>query len=97
MILAINTDVQRFIFLIFLCGCVSATEVRAEGLAESKSRFYYKNTTGKTESVRIIHRYWRVPIVLPLINVDSSVDPKPRRAATIAEERANARSKDFRG
>ena len=66
-------------------------------MAESRSRFYYKNTGGKTESVRIIRRYWRVPIVLPLMNVDSSIDPKPRRAATIAEERANARSKDFRG
>jgi hypothetical protein len=93
--------VRRFIFLTFLCGCwfaLSTTEIRAEGLAESKSRFYYKNPAGKTESVRIIRSYWRVPLVYPFVkNVDPRLDPKLRRAATIADERANARSKAFRG
>ncbi len=61
-------------------------------MSESESRFYYQDTLGKTTSVRVIRRYWRVPIVHPLAKIDPRIDPKLRRAATIAEERANARS-----
>jgi hypothetical protein len=87
--------VRRSTLLIFLCGgCValSTTLVRAEGLAPSKSHFYYKNASGKTESARIVYHYWRVPIIHPLAQIDPRLDPKLRRAATIADERANARS-----
>lgn len=87
---------RRFIFLTYLCGCwlaFSPTQVRAEGLAESKTRFYYKDSSGKTASARIVRRYWRVPIVHPFAHIDPRIDPKLRRAATIAEERANACSK----
>ncbi|HAK06376.1 MAG TPA: hypothetical protein DCO65_03755 [Spartobacteria bacterium] len=61
-------------------------------MGESQSRFYYKGTSGKTSSVRIIRRYWRLPIVHPFAQIDPRIDPKLRRAATIAEERANAHS-----
>jgi hypothetical protein len=88
--------VRRLGPLIFFCGCslaLSATSVQAAaGLGESESRFYYKDTSGKTTSVRIIRRYWRVPIVHPFAKIDPRIDPKLRRAATIAEERANAHS-----
>ena len=39
-----------------------------------------------------MHHYWRSTIVHPLAHEDSSVDPKLRRAATIADERSNAKS-----
>ena len=87
---------RRFTFVSYICGCWLAlwmAQVRAEGLAESKSRFYYKDSSGKTASARIVRRYWRVPIVHPFARVDRRIDPKMRRAATIAEERANAHSK----
>jgi len=88
--------VRRLVPLIFLCGCslaISTTAVRAAAaLGESQSRFYYKGTSGKTSSVRIIRRYWRLPIVHPFAQIDPRIDPKLRRAATIAEERANAHS-----
>ena len=71
---------------------LSTTVLRAEGPAESSSKFYYKDTSGRTISVRIIHRFWRVPVVHPFAKIDPRIDPKLRRAATIAEERANARS-----
>lgn len=87
---------RRVILPILLCVCwfaASTTSVRAEGLKSSKSYFYYKDTKGKVTSVRIMRRYWRVPIVHPLAKVDPRLDPKLRRAATLAEDRANARSK----
>ena len=87
---------RRLILLVFLCGLgvtFSTIEVRSEGLASSRSRFYYRTPSGSTGSARIIRHYWGVPIVHPDARVDSRLDPRLRRAATIAQERANARSK----
>jgi hypothetical protein len=84
--------VRRFILLAFLCGlglALSTIEVRSEGLASSRSRFYYQTPSGSTGSARIIRHYWSHPDA----RVDSRLDPRLRRAATIAEERANAHSK----
>ncbi|HMG03937.1 MAG TPA: hypothetical protein VK581_00665 [Chthoniobacterales bacterium] len=86
---------RRLIFLLCLCGAaltLSITQVGAEGLANSKSRFYYETPFG-TGSAGIMRHYWRVPIFHPDGQVDSRLDPRLRRAATIAQERANARSK----
>ena len=70
-----------------------AQPARAEGLVKSQTKFYYKDASGKTTGVKIIRRYWSTPIVHPLAKVDPRIDPKLRRAATIAEERANAHSR----
>jgi len=58
-------------------------------LAPSGSRFYF---TGYPVSTRVVRYYWRKPIVHPPAHVDSRIDPKLQRAATIAQERANAHS-----
>jgi hypothetical protein len=95
-VLAYTQCVRRFIRSAFLCGLgltFSMITVRAEGLASSNSRFYYQTPSGSTGSARIIHHYWRVPIVHPDARVDARLDPRLCRAATIAEERANAHSK----
>ena len=76
--------------LILLAATVTAT--RADTLGEQKARFYYRDTQGRTSSVPVIHRY-RHLIVHPSARVDPRIDPKLRRAATFAEERANAQSK----
>jgi hypothetical protein len=88
--------VQRFLLLVFLCGfglAFSSIEVRSEGLAGSKNRFYYRTPAGSTGSARIMRHYWSVPIGHPDARIDDRLDPRLRRAATIAQERANARSK----
>jgi hypothetical protein len=88
--------VRRFILVVFLCGSaltLSTIPVRSEGLATSKNRFYYRTPYGTTGSARIIRHYWGIPILHPDARVDSRLDPRLRRAATIAQERANARSK----
>ena len=88
--------VRGFIFSIFVCSAfcgASFTTVQAAGLQPSKSKFYYKDKTGKTTAARIIYRYRRVQIVHPLARVDSRLDPRLLRAASIADERAHAHSK----
>lgn len=87
---------RRIIFpiLFFVCWFASSTtSLRAEGLKSSTSRFYYKDAKGKVTGVRIVRRYWKTPIVHPPAKLDPRIDPKLRRAATLAQERANARSK----
>jgi hypothetical protein len=89
-----NQRMRRVAKVVFglVCGFL-ANRLHAEGLVQSQSNFYYKDTSGKTTGVRIIRRYWGVPIVHPFAKIDPRIDPKLRRAATIAEERANAHSR----
>jgi hypothetical protein len=87
--------VRRFLLLTLLAGfglTFTAIEVRSEGLIPNSPRFHYRTPAGTPYSARIIRRYW-VPVVRPDAQVDTRLDPRLRRAATIAQERANARSK----
>jgi len=87
--------VHRFFFLGFLslCALLSTTiHARSEGLAASRTRFFYSNFDGTVGSARIMRHYW-IPVTHPDAPVDSRLDPRLRKAATIAQERANARSK----
>ena len=71
---------------------MASSAAQAEGLVRSHSRFYYKNNSGQVSSARIVRRY-HVPVVHPSAKVDNRIDPRLRHAATIAQERANARTK----
>ena len=91
---------QRLLLLTILCVCglsVSTTAVRAEGLVRSKSHFYFKNSsTGKVTGAGIVRRYYtttRTTITHPSASVDPRLDPRLRRAASFAQERAHARTK----
>src|SRR6184192_3126911 len=54
-------------------------------------KFNYTDASGKKQSVEVVDKYYPKKIVQPFGN-DSKIDPKLRRAATIAEERARAHS-----
>ncbi|MGE5213589.1 MAG: hypothetical protein ACM3NN_07850 [Nitrospirota bacterium] len=54
--------------------------------------FNYTDSSGKKQSVEVIDKYYPKKIVQPIAKEDASIDPKLRRAATIAEERARAHS-----
>jgi len=60
----------------------------------AKSKFIFKDANGKTDSAEIITKYIPRKIVHPLAKADHSIDPKLMRAATIAEERAHAHSRE---
>jgi len=64
----------------------------AEGFQQSTEKFVYKDESGRVTSVKVIRHYWKKPIVHPFAKVDPRLDPKLVRAATLAEERANAHS-----
>ncbi len=80
------------IFLTLICIGLTVAGARAEGLMKSRRHFYYRGYTGKVSSAGIIRRY-HVPIVHPSAKVDPRIDPRLRRAASIAQERANARTR----
>ena len=86
---------QRFFCFAFLSlvALLSTTITgRSEGLAKSNTHFYYSNFDGSVGSARIVRHYW-VPVTHPDAPFDSRLDPRLRKAATIAQDRANARSK----
>src|ERR1051325_10152227 len=56
------------------------------------SKFNYTDASGKKQSVEVVDHYYPKKITQPIGKVDGSIDPKLRRAATIAEERARAHS-----
>ncbi len=87
---------QRLLLLTFLCVCglsVSSTAVRAEGLVRSKSHFYFKSGSGKVTGASIVRRYYSTQITHPSASVDPRIDSRLRRAASLAQERAHARTK----
>src|SRR5215831_19988640 len=55
-------------------------------------KFNYTDASGKKQSVDVVDKYYPKKIVQPIGKVDAQIDPKLRRAATIAEERARAHS-----
>ena len=57
-----------------------------------KPKFGYTDASGKRQSVQIIDKYQPTKLVHPFAKIDTNIDPKLCRAATIAEERARAHS-----
>jgi hypothetical protein len=87
--------VLRFFSLALVSLCIfaaSATTAEAAGLVQSRSRFYYQDSSGRVVGAPIIRRY-HVPVVHPSAKIDPRLDPRLRKAATIAQERSNARTK----
>jgi hypothetical protein len=78
--------------LVFCSAIASFSSAKAEGLVRGKDRFYYRTASGKVSSARIIH-YRRVLVMHPPATVDPRIDPRLRRAATIADDRASAHTK----
>src|SRR5207302_7740348 len=54
-------------------------------------KFVYNDASGKKQSAEVVDKYYSKKTVQPFAG-DSKIDPKLRRAATIAEERARAHS-----
>ena len=78
---------------IFASGLLFATAAHGQMAESAKARFIFKDADGKTDSAEIVTKYVPKKIVQPFARTNSSIDPKLRRAATIAEERAHAHSR----
>lgn len=73
---------------------LAATAAQGQMVASSKGRFIFRDANGKSDSAEIVTSYAPRKIVQPVVKADSSINPKMVRAATIAEERANAHSRE---
>lgn len=82
--------------LVVLTGCVlafSASGLNAATAAELNAQLTFKDTTGRPFSAQLAGDAEKRKLVFPFARINSRISPKLARAATIAEERANAHSK----
>ena len=81
------------LIVVLACSLVVAGNAHGQAFASTKSKFVFKDVNGKTQSAEVLTKYQPKKIVQPLAKVDRALDPKLMRAATIAQERANAHSR----
>lgn len=81
--------------IIFIVGSfVSTTAIHAQIIGSRASQFVFQDKGGQTQSTPIVTKYYARKIVRPLAKVDGRLDPKLLRAASLAEERAHATSRE---
>ncbi|MEP7078718.1 MAG: hypothetical protein ABI795_06775 [Chthoniobacterales bacterium] len=86
---------RKTTLLVILCGCallVSAAAGYGRNGAAAES-FTSQDARGKTISASLAGVAEKHKLTSPIAHVDPALDPKLTRAATIAQERANAHSK----
>jgi hypothetical protein len=83
--------IAPYLILGLCCVAFCPRPAAALNFSAPKPKFGYTDASGKKQSVEIVDKYYPKKIVKPFGN-DSKIDPKLRRAATIAEERARAHS-----
>ena len=83
--------ITPYIILGLCCVTFCPRPAAALNFSAPKPKFGYKDASGKKQSVEIVDKYYPKKMVHPFGN-DSKIDPKLRRAASIAEERARAHS-----
>ncbi len=88
--------VPLFPTLLIAAGCfaLGSTTTRAQVVESAKSRFIFKKANGQTDSAEIVTKYRPTKISRPFAKAGTGIDPKLRKAATIAEDRAHAHSRE---
>src|ERR1700704_4911363 len=83
------------LFIVLIGWSLGATIADAQLITGPRaSQFTFQDTGGQTRSAQIVRRYYPGKITHRLAMIDSRLDRRLLRAATLAEERANARSKE---
>ena len=80
------------IVITLACAAFYPRPASALGFSAPKPQFAYTDASGKKQSVEVVDKYYPKKIVEPIAKADPQIDPKLRRAATIAQERAHAHS-----
>src|SRR5947199_6860639 len=84
--------ISPFLLMSLCCAAFCPRPAEALIAQAAKPKFTYKDASGKKQSVEVVDKYYPKKIVQPFAKLDPKIDPKMRRAATIAEERARAHS-----
>ena len=79
-------------FTVLGCAAFCPRPAFALVFSAPKPNFVYADASGKKQSVEVVDKYYPKKIVHPFAKSDTNIDPKLRRAATIAQERARAHS-----
>ena len=79
-------------FVISGCAAFCPRPALALVFSAPNPKFAYTDASGKKHSVEVVDKYYPKKIVEPFAKLDANIDPKLRRAATIAQERARAHS-----
>ena len=87
------TPLASYFILGSACSLLVAGPVHAQTV-ESAKRFVFKDADGKSDSAQVITTYQPKKITRPVAKADPSISPKLMRAATIAEDRAHAHSRE---
>jgi hypothetical protein len=77
---------------ILACSAFCPGAAWALNFSAPNPKFTYTDASGKKQSAEVVDKYYPKKIVNPAAKMGASIDPKLRRAATIAEERARAHS-----
>ena len=82
--------------LMLIAGAIllAASVAHGQMVTSTKPKFLFRDADGKTDSVEILTSYAPKKLVRPYAKMDPSVGSKLARAATIAEERAHAHSRE---
>ena len=72
----------------------TATAAHGQVVGSAKGRFIFRDANGRTDSAEVVTTYQPKKMVHPFPKLDNSIDPKLMRAASIAEERAHAHSRE---
>jgi hypothetical protein len=83
--------ITPYLILSLVCVTLSPRPAAALNFSAPKPKFDYTDASGKKQAVEIVDKYYPKKMTQPFRN-DPKIDPKLRRAATIAEERARAHS-----
>ena len=73
---------------------LAASVAHGQLVTSAKQKFVFRDSDGKTDSADIVSGYAPKKLLHPYAKMDGSVSPKLTRAATIAEERAHAHSRE---
>jgi hypothetical protein len=84
-----------FVFSISVSGAYARGSVVTKAAPATKpAQFVFKDKQGQTQSVEVVTKYQPKKIVHPLAKAEPGIDPKLTRAASIAQERAHAHSRE---
>ena len=83
--------ITPYLILGLCCVAFYPRPAHALNFSAPKPKFGYTDASGKKQSIEIVDKYYPKKITQPFAS-DTKIDPKLRRAATIAEERARAHS-----
>jgi len=79
--------------LVLAAFSLAANGIRAASRDITEPRFTFRHADGTSESVSVISSFMPQKIRHPVAKMDKNIDPKLLKAATIAQERANAHSR----